>query len=163
MKTLFILRHGKSAPEDTNLKDIERPLLKLGVERTLKIADFLNKRKFQIQAIVSSNAVRAYSTAKIIATETNYPVSKIAQKPNLYNSDVDNYFNTIFECDDKLHSLMIVAHNPAITNFSNLFLENKIAELPTSGLVIIRFNCEKWVDINTADSELIQLISPKEI
>jgi phosphohistidine phosphatase len=162
MKTLYILRHGKSSWENLNTKDFDRPLLKEGVERTLRIADFLNKHKFQIQCIMSSNAVRAFSTAKIIAGETSYPISKIKQVPDLYSSEADNYFNSVFSVDDNFNSLMIIGHNPSLTNFANYFLDEKIDNLPTSGLIIIRFSCQKWNEIANSERELRHKIFPKD-
>lgn len=163
MKTLYILRHGKSSWENLNIKDFDRPLLKEGVERTMRIADFINKYKFQIQCIVSSNAVRAFSTAKIIASETSYPISKIKQVAELYSSDAENYFNTVFGIDDNFNSLMIVGHNPSITEFANYFIDEKIDNLPTSGLIIIRFDCKKWSEISTSSKELRHVVFPKEL
>ena len=71
MKTLYIIRHGKSSWE-FNVPDDERPLIKKGIKRTHKIADFLVEKETKADLLISSHANRALSTAKIIAGVLDY-------------------------------------------------------------------------------------------
>ena len=43
---------------------------------------------------------------------------------------------------------MIVGHNPGFTTFANKFIPSEINNVPTSGLVILDFDCNLWKDID---------------
>ena len=43
---------------------------------------------------------------------------------------------------------MIFGHNPTFTNFANKFVKNQIDNIPTSGVVILKFNTDNWSNIN---------------
>jgi phosphohistidine phosphatase len=64
-KTLLMIRHGKSSWDAPGLSDHERPLLKLGIERTKRMAHFLSEKRVVPDLIISSHAVRAFETAKV--------------------------------------------------------------------------------------------------
>jgi phosphohistidine phosphatase len=97
--------------------------------------------------LISSHAKRAYETAKIIATGINYAVEKIEVSEGIYRVNRDNIFNILFALKDTIDSVMIVGHNPTLTQFANLFLANKIDLLPTSGVISLSFEINNWVGI----------------
>jgi phosphohistidine phosphatase len=43
---------------------------------------------------------------------------------------------------------MIFGHNPDFTELVNLFIQNPIDNLPTSGAASFEFNVSHWKDIN---------------
>jgi phosphohistidine phosphatase len=56
----------------------------------------------------------------------------------------------LYELDDAISSVLMVGHNPVITEFANYFLEEKIMYMTTSGMVCIEIDTKKWTDINLA-------------
>ena len=54
------------------------------------------------------------------------------------------------------------AHNPTITEFVNTMTNAQISNIPTTGLVSIRFDVDHWVDIQP-DGELIQFEYPQRL
>jgi len=58
---------------------------------------------------------------------------------------------------------MIVGHNPALTDFINQYLKEPIENLPTSGIVGISFETDKWEEIPLAKHHVDILLFPKEI
>ena len=48
---------------------------------------------------------------------------------------------------DDYNEVMIVGHNPGFTSFANKFTPNDITNVPTSGIVILDFDCSSWKDI----------------
>ena len=52
-----------------------------------------------------------------------------------------------YDLSKNIDQLMIVGHNPSITNFANLLLPDPIDYLPTSGLVCIQFDANLWDEI----------------
>ena len=144
MKTVYIVRHAKSSWNQPDVSDEERPLLEKGKKRTKKVIDSLLKKNISVDYIISSHAVRAYETACILARALKYPLEEIRQDPHVYFADGDGLFSQFYDIPDKFQSLMIVGHNPALTDFVNHYIQPRIDNLPTSGLVSINFDTDHW-------------------
>ncbi|MDT8393321.1 MAG: histidine phosphatase family protein [Bacteroidales bacterium] len=161
MKTLYIVRHAKSSWNHPELSDEERPLLEKGKKRTKKIIDYLQQKEIKPDLIISSHAVRALETAKIIAHGLNYPSGNIQVSRQVYHASADNLYDQFFDLRDDVDNLMIVGHNPALTNFANHFLHEKIEWLPTSGVVSVSFNTRIWMNLPVAEPTTNFIIYPK--
>lgn len=161
MKTVYIVRHAKSSWDFPHLSDHERPLLEKGKKRTRLINDFLIKNKISADLIVSSHAVRAHETAKIIARAIDYPQDAIRIDRMIYHSNADRLIDQFYDLSNDFESVMLVGHNPTLTNFANHYLEEKIEWLPTSGVVCIEFDTDKWEDISMAKYRTIFTVYPK--
>ena len=75
MKSLLIIRHAKSDWDNSSLNDFDRPLNKRGKRDAPEMAKRLLGKKISIDAFVSSPALRAFTTCKIIAQE--YGIKRI--------------------------------------------------------------------------------------
>lgn len=160
MKAIYILRHAKSSWDFPHLADDERPLLDKGKKRTRLINEFLIENKIKPDLIITSHAVRAYETARIVARAIGYPKEDINISKTIYFADAANLIDQFYDIPETVQSAMLVGHNPTLTNFVNRYLDKKIEWLPTSGLVGIRFHTEKWVNISAADYAAEFLITP---
>lgn len=163
MKQLLIVRHAKSSWDNPGLEDYQRPLLERGKKKTRYILDYLLKQQIRPDLIISSHATRALDTAKIIAHALFIPEDKIIISKNLYHGDAESLFNHFYDMNDAVNSLMMVGHNPTLTYFSNYFLDKKIDNLPTSGVVCIEFKTDTWAEIQTSKRKTRFVISPGEL
>ena len=161
MKTLYIIRHAKSAWDNPEFSDHERPLMQKGVRKTAKISQYLSEMDIEPDLIISSTAVRAYETACLIATALHYPVDKIKKEASLYLSDNEQILSLIFAVDNNHKSLMIFGHNPTFTSFANKFLSEKIDWMPTSAVVAVKFDTDKWEEICLSEKQLKFIVFPK--
>jgi phosphohistidine phosphatase len=123
----------------------------------------LKEKNINADVIISSHANRAFHTAQIIAKKINYPQEKIIIDKKIYDLGIDNLFNTIFGISDEYNTLILFGHNPTFTNIANYFLDEKIDNLPTSGLVCIEFETDKWNTIATSPKLKNYVIRPKEL
>jgi phosphohistidine phosphatase len=147
MKRLIIVRHGKSDRSDVSIADIDRPLKKKGIDDAYIIASRLKEQEIIPDLIISSHAVRAISTAIIFARVLKFDFSKFHINENIYEKDEDDIIEEICLTDNGIKVLMIVGHNPSFTNLANTFISKKIDNLPTSGVVIIDFDTDRWEEI----------------
>ena len=147
MKTLYLIRHAKASIENRKKKDMDRPLIEKGLKRTRYSIDFLNEKHTIVDHIISSPALRAYETAHILAHALNFPSENIKIERTIYNGDADKIANLFYDLSKHIDRLMIVGHNPSITNFANILLPEPIDYLPTSGLVCIEFDTNLWDEI----------------
>ena len=165
MKTLYIARHAKSSWDDMHASDHDRGLLPVGKKRTKKIARWLEEHKISPDRIISSAAVRAYKTACLLAQGMGFPEEKIEKEATLYDADTEEIMKIIYALPDTVEKVMVVGHNPAFTNLVNLFLDwgHQIDNLPTSGVAAIRFETDKWDELDLAEQQVEFLITPKMV
>ena len=163
MKSLFIVRHAKSAWDHPGLEDYQRPLLEKGKKRTKYIVDYLLQRNTRVDLILSSHAKRALETAKIIANALNYPEDKIIISKNIYHGNADSLFNHFYDLSDDVSALMMVGHNPTFTYLANYFMDKPIDNLPTSGVVCIEFQTDSWSNFLEVPRKTKFVISPRKL
>lgn len=148
MKSLYIVRHGKSAWDYDSVDDIDRPLKMRGISDGYRMAGRLLQQKLMPDLMVSSNACRAFHTATIFHRVLNMDAENLRINPGLYLSGVDGILNVIYGIDDKINSLMIFGHNPGFTEVSNYLSTMSIDNVPTTGVVNLIFDTENWVSIS---------------
>ena len=163
MKTIYIVRHAKSSWDMAGIPDEKRPLLEKGKKRTKKVIDFFHEKKIKVDYIIASHAVRAHETAKILAHSLKYPQEDIKIDPHIYFADGDSIMNQFYDLPDRFKSVMIVGHNPSLTDFVNGFLNKPIENLPTSGVVSLSFETDRWEEIPVAGCRTNFILFPKEL
>jgi phosphohistidine phosphatase len=160
MKTLYIVRHAKASLKRPEIPDLERPLLEKGKKRTKRIIDYLLLRRIKPDIILTSNARRAVDTAKYIAKGLSCSENKIRVLSYFYRIDAQGLINEFMDFSDQYKSVMIVGHNPALTNFVNHFTKNKHDSLPTSSVVCLKFKTNNWDEIETAKFNIEFIVTP---
>lgn len=153
MKELIILRHSKSS-WDYNVDDINRPLSESGIHKIEKIAEESKTIFKNTEIIFSSNANRALHTSIILIDKLKLSLNNLIISNNLYTFSFNDILKFILEIDDKVSRVVIVGHNPALTDIANYFSENKILNLPTSRWVKLIFNKDNWSTINNRDIQI---------
>ena len=153
MKTLYLFRHAKSSWNFDELSDQERPLNDRGRDDAPAMGQALAKRQIHPDLVVSSPAVRAMSTAVLVGREMEYPHDKIVVEPGIYGAEVDELVDIIHHLPDSTSSVLLVGHNPTITETANALSPNPIKEMPTAAVVCLRFDCEHWAEVSKVNAE----------
>ncbi|NQV51653.1 MAG: histidine phosphatase family protein [Flavobacteriales bacterium] len=148
MKRIYLVRHGKSDWDDLNLNDIERPLKERGVMNSHEMGEHLKELKWVPELIMSSPAVRAYETAKIIAEQLDITGARFKVDSKLYLPDFPTVLKIILYLSDDLESIMIIGHEPSLSNLINHFLHTPIEAVVTGSLTAMDFKVKKWRDIS---------------
>ena len=146
MKTLTFLRHSKSS-WDYILEDVDRPLNEVGIEKIKKVAESSKHQFINSDIIFSSTANRAIHTCLILTRHLSISNNKIRLSEDLYTFNHFEVFDFIKKIEDKYSQVVLVGHNPAYTEISNYFSENKILNLPTARWFSMKFDSNKWSDI----------------
>lgn len=164
MITLSILRHAKSSWDYPDLSDFDRPLRNKGIKRTQKVCTYLLERKIEPDLVLSSKAIRAMDTAKQVVENLNLEKSIIQGVEDFYPGSTSAFFNAMKQTDVEVNHLMVVGHNPSITDFANQLLVNKVIDwVPTSGLILLNNNADSWQDVQFKEWNLEDYIIPKQI
>jgi phosphohistidine phosphatase len=139
MQQLTLLRHAKSSWKYVNLNDIERPLKKSGFAELEETTQWIKKQNVIPDLIICSPAVRTYQTALITCYRNNWDLSKIILYPQLYESSLTHYLNILNKHLSTTQHVMLVGHNPVITQLKQYLTSNN-QEILTGSLHIIHFN-----------------------
>ncbi len=161
MKYLYLVRHAKSSWSDLSLDDFDRPLNKRGKHNAPFMGEKLRKRGVKPDIILSSPALRAKKTAQKIAKELGYPVQKIKWRKGIYEATESHLLAILQSVKKELKTVMMVGHNPEFTQFSNMLCDSYIYNIPTSGVVCIQFDVEKWSEVSEKSGELLFFDYPK--
>lgn len=145
---LYLTRHAKSSWNNLELDDFQRPLNDRGEKDAPHMARLLKDHGIIIDHIFSSPAVRALDTAKKIALGLRYPENKITTDQRIYHADEETLLEVIQESDNAYHSIMLVGHNPGLTEFTNRLLHVSIDIIPTCGIVAAKLNIELWEELH---------------
>ncbi|MBX6380153.1 MAG: histidine phosphatase family protein [Thermoflavifilum aggregans] len=158
MKTLLLIRHAKADwPEGkapANATDRDRPLTERGEADAVRMAQRLQQLKAVPELLISSPALRAATTARIMAHEWNYPEDAIQWQPRLYQADLTDFIETITALPDTWKSIALVSHNPSITLFANALTAYNIQHIPTCGVVAFHVQTTEWARFWPAEKKL---------
>ena len=143
MKTITFLRHSKSS-WDYDVSDVNRPLNEFGIKKIKKLSNLSINTFNQVEIFFSSPANRAIHTCIILANSLEIDLKKISIRKELYTFDMNEVFDFIKQINDKYSNIVLVGHNPAYTEISNYFSENKILNLPTARWFCLKFDTDSW-------------------
>jgi phosphohistidine phosphatase len=162
MKLLTLVRHAKSSWKDPVLPDFERPLNKRGLRDAPAMGERMAGFAPGPDWIVSSPARRARETAEIIADRIGYPRGKIAFDPRIYESSARGLIELIRGFDDARRHVMLFGHNPALTELVEILTGRPFENVPTCGVVRVRFGIESWALVDAERADLVAFEQPKE-
>jgi len=162
MKNLTLLRHAKSSWDDPELADRDRPLNHRGERDAPMMGQRIAAAGIRPSLIVTSPAVRAWTTAKLVAKEISYPLEFLQREKDLYHAGVDTLLDVIAGQDDGFNSIMIVGHNPGFTDFANILSPDLTGNLPTCGVVSVSLPCDDWNIRECLPGELLLHDWPKK-
>lgn len=163
MKTLLILRHAKSSWDDASLDDRERPLNARGRRDAPRMGDLLRDERLIPDVVITSDAVRAHTTALAVAQAAGYS-RDIVVDPVLYHAspeDVHAVLKSVPNANDR--TVMIVGHNPGLEDLIDQ-LTGEPHDLPTAALAQLELPIERWGELNTSTrATLVGFWRPKEL
>jgi phosphohistidine phosphatase len=163
MKTLFLLRHAKAAAEEPPLPDSRRPLTDSGFHDARLVSEALRQQGLIPEKIISSDAVRAYTTAFVFLATFEKISDYIVLENSLYESSVQDYMKVISGIDDSISSCMIVGHNNTISMVAIELLKKNIEGMKTCGVLMISSEAETWKEFNNFKCKLELELSPSEL
>ncbi|MEQ8302753.1 MAG: phosphohistidine phosphatase SixA [Cyclobacteriaceae bacterium] len=145
-RNLYLLRHAQAAETQQGQQDYDRHLTSHGLREAAAIAKYLKKNNISIELIISSSAIRAYTTAKTISEGLNLETD-IIQSKEVYHGSLKTLLDVLNQQSDEYKSILLVGHNPYISYFAEFLTKENIGDLSTAGLVMIKFDIANWSDI----------------
>lgn len=161
-KKLILVRHAKSDHSVVGQKDFDRELNAEGHRIAPRMGNRFAQKNIPFDAIISSPAIRAKSTAEYFAEQLKYDFDKIIFNENIYEASVRALLQEISEIDDSLNTVLLFGHNPGFSYLAESLTKSEIGDMPTCAIVIIDFKMRSWKDIVAANGTLIDFDYPNK-
>jgi phosphohistidine phosphatase len=164
MKTLLIMRHAKSSWNELNIPDHDRPLNRRGKHDAPLMGKLLRDKKMTLDLIISSTAVRAETTASLIAKAFKYKGEIILNKL-IYSAEPTDLLNLLSKCSDRYNSILLIGHNPTVEETIQMLTNSPEITMATCALAHLTLTIDNWTDLEkqTVRSNLVNLWTPKEL
>jgi len=170
-KTIYLVRHAKSSWTSGAKSDFERPLSKRGLENIAQMGQKLNKLGWYPESVISSPALRAKKTCRILCESVDFPADSIAWNNDIYAAYMVTLLHILSAQSESNKSVMLVGHNPAMEDLllhlcgegiwkshaqenGKLFTTGNVAKISFKG---------PWKSLTMNESKLVQLLRPKEL
>jgi len=145
MKRLTLVRHAQAESAFAEESDFERTLTRRGAEDAAEMARRFRQRKLHPSLILASTAVRATSTAEIFGRILR---CQVQTDDRLYTAGPGDYLKVLRECDAKYAHVLVVAHNPGITEFADkLCSDRSIDAMPTCAIATMQLDIASWSEL----------------
>ncbi len=160
MKTLVLMRHARSGALMTAGDDTDRPLTERGRVDALAMARGLAARGLRPDLIVSSPALRARTTAELCAREFALNGQTVQIESGLYNASVDDYLGVFKAFPDEAETVLVVAHNPTITECATRLALRRVSEMSAGSVVAVGFETARWRDLTKGQPTVLFVDQP---
>ena len=142
-RKLWLIRHAKSDWSRAGLSDFARPLNARGLRDAPMMGARLKKAGMHPDAFISSPAMRARTTAALMAEALAFPPDEIQMLESLYLASPHTMLEAIGQIPDSVENLALVAHNPGISELAAM-LGCTAGPLPTCAVAVFSGDIENW-------------------
>ncbi len=160
MKTLHLIRHGKSCWDNPQLADINRPLKRRGIKASKLMAEPIAVAGCDFTHVHCSSATRAQMTIARISAQLADNIDWHTDE-RLYTFSHDELLTWFRGIDDVQQNVVVVGHNPALTDLINELTPTSIENLPTCGYAQLRCDIDSWQQLTAGCAVLATFITPK--
>ena len=169
MKTLVLLRHAKSAWDNADLPDIDRPLSPRGQKAAPAMGERLKKAGYHPDLVLCSTAKRARETLDLIAGSLPKKV-KVQHLKELYMAVPREMLNVVVKVADGAETVMLIGHNPGIGSLAGWLAGEGDSEalskirrkFPTAAAAVITFDVARWSDVAGEGGVLTAFMRPRD-
>ena len=165
---LWLLRHAKAVPDPPKGgSDHERVL----TPRGRRDADALGRRlagdRLGLapgdlpELVLCSTATRTVQTAERALAQLDGPPS-VDHLRSLYGATPDQVLDALRAVDDRVHSVMVVGHNPTACDLSVAMDRSPDgrASFPTCAVAVFDLPCRRWAEVGEGEGRLRGLFAP---
>lgn len=156
MITLVLVRHAKSDWGDANLHDHDRPLNDRGTRDAPRMAQALAATGFVPDAILSSTALRARTTAADFGAQFGVDVELDAQ---LYGAPARTVLAAA--AARGVRHVMVVAHDPGLSVLAAELSGEGITHMPTCAVATFTWEHDDWDVATAVDPDVWSFDSPR--
>lgn len=171
LKIIYLARHAKSSWSSSAQTDYDRPLSERGLIDVANMGAELNKLNWKPELVISSPALRAKKTCRILCESMGYSLDQISWDKNIYAAYMVTLLHILSRQSEFTKSVMVVGHNPSMEDLllhlcgEGLWKKHaqKNGKLFTTGNIAKVVFEGSWKSLPMGNANLIQILRPKEV
>ena len=171
MKTIYLARHAKSSWNSDAANDFDRPLSSRGETDAKRIGEEMLKLDWLPQKVITSPAVRAKQTCKILCNEFGFAIDSIEWKSEIYSAYTVTLLHILTNMDESTESLMLLGHNPAMEDllvhlcgFAETHQYKQANGKLFTTANVAKINADvTWKNLMMHHADLTSILRPKEL
>jgi Phosphohistidine phosphatase SixA len=158
---LYLLRHAQSADKQFGQSDEQRELTTTGKRDSERAGFFLKQQGSFPDLVMCSTAIRTRQTCEIVINSIgNQGTRKVNYMTELYHGSFETYLEILKRISSPCQRLLLIGHNPSISELAQFLADEKIIMLLPAGLVELHFEYKHWHELTGKSGELISMIDP---
>ena len=170
MLQLLLLRHAKSSWDNSDIDDIDRPLLERGKQMAKVLGSEMRELGLLPALAICSPAKRAWQTWEIVSAQLETRPHTVIDEAIYDFGDGERLLNFVRQQTKPSNPLILIGHNPSLERLARRLviagdrdardrLDHKFG---TATLAAIFFNVPSWQDI-IENGTLVHFINPKHV
>ncbi len=158
---LYLMRHAKSAWDQPELADFDRPLNERGRRAASEMGGLMAAKGYAPERVLCSNAKRAQETlAGVLGELPSRP--DIIHTRGIYEADTARLLQLIRISGGSARALMLIGHNPGMSDLAQLLsgggslaaIGRLQGKFPTAALAVLSFDAPDWSAIGSGAGRL---------
>lgn len=163
--TLILMRHAKSAWDDPDQDDFDRPLNDRGRKSAPAIGRWLAKKGYLPDTVVVSGARRTVETWERMA-QFLPETAEMESAPALYLAEPNVILGVLRS--QTTPTVMMIGHNPGFALLARALASKapnhpKFPQYPTAATTVFGFTCPSWSEIAPGTGEVIDFTVPRDL
>ncbi len=142
MKTLVLMRHGEAGDA---ARDHARPLSARGRQQCCATAAEIERRGLAIDRVLSSSAVRAVESARLVVETLGLP-DTIDVREALYLAEPATYAEAARGFGADVATVLLVAHNPGLSDLASR-IQGRHVGLSTAAVAVCELPIADWREL----------------
>jgi phosphohistidine phosphatase len=160
VKRLTLMRHANAQWKDPQISDFDRPLNRRGISEAEAMSRRLMELKLIPTLLLTSSARRAQQTADIVARELGVAARNTRSEESLYLAPAADILRLVQTTGPRIPHLMIVGHNPGISEVASLLAPTSHINLATAAICSLTFDTRTWSDVKAGNLRDVRSESP---
>jgi phosphohistidine phosphatase len=159
-RTILLVRHAK-ADRPSGVADVDRPLTARGHADAGAVGAWLAHRGYRPELVICSPSKRTRQTWHGVAlglaeaAGDDPPAPEVDYRGEVYDGDEDDILDLIQGVDDAVGTLMIIGHNPSVSQASELLDPDNGGDLRTSGIAVHGYD-GPWYECGRGSAPLVE-------
>jgi len=168
VRTIILLRHGKSSWSDATLSDVDRPLTPRGERASRRIAKYLRRERIHPTLVLCSPSLRTRQTLGAITPSLGKNCT-IELVPALYAASEPELLERLRALPESAASVMLIGHNPGLQQLALILASPGTArakleqKFPTGALATLAVSSDSWAALRPGEAKLIDYVIPRQL
>lgn len=153
------MRHAAAQLEQYGKVDRDRTISMEGMHELDALRNQLNGKFDDLSLVYCSNVKRTRQTLEGIRQFLPHNVT-IQFDDSIYQASADSLWHKVQTSSPSCKTIMIIGHNPALTNMLNTIRDTPFKNFPTAGIVMLTTGVKKWHEVTTYNLIIDQYFVP---